>query len=302
MAIDPERLGLRVKIFAPAKVNLFLHVGEKQPSGYHDLMSLVAFARTGDALSIAPADALSLTLAGPFGAVLAVDSDNLVLKAARALANAKGVREGAAITLTKNLPVASGIGGGSADAAACLRGLCKVWGIAVSQEELCAIGLSIGADVPVCVGCAPCWMEGRGERVTPLTRFPEIAAVLVNPGAAVPTGPVFGALRSRRGTGGQKPEGFADFGALLSFLSGTCNDLETPARALAPAVGDVLDVLSRADGVRLARMSGSGATCFALFDEEGTAARAAVALKAAHPAWWVAQTQLASCVLGAPCA
>jgi 4-diphosphocytidyl-2-C-methyl-D-erythritol kinase len=273
---------------APAKVNLFLHVGQKRGDGYHALQSLVTFTRAGDELSFSADGELRLAIRGPFAGSLRPDENNLVLKAARALASHTGVSRGASITLTKNLPVASGIGGGSADAAAALRGLSRLWGL--PQDELCAIAERLGSDVPVCVTSGAQWMEGRGEKLTVLEPLPATAMVLVNPGVSVPTPRVFAGLQERRGTGLQPPGKFASADDLVAYLKDTSNDLEAPARAIAPVIGDVLSVLSAQRGARLTRMSGSGATCFALFDCDQEATEAARALKALHPDWWAVST------------
>jgi 4-diphosphocytidyl-2-C-methyl-D-erythritol kinase len=279
------------RVFAPAKINLFLHVGGKRPDGYHELESLVVFAKAGDELGCERADGFSLTIDGPFANALTPDPDNLVLKAARALADYAGVREGARIELTKNLPVASGIGGGSADAAAALRGLNTLWKLHLAPEALRTVAAQIGSDVPVCVGSKPSWMEGRGEKVTELSGIPEVSMVLVNPGVAVPTGKVFAALKARRGIGLPLPKAMSGASELVSYLKTAANDLEAPARAIAPVIGEVLDALVLQPGVLLARMSGSGATCFALFERDEFATAAARALNARNPGWWIVSTR-----------
>ncbi|HWA90930.1 MAG TPA: 4-(cytidine 5'-diphospho)-2-C-methyl-D-erythritol kinase [Rhizomicrobium sp.] len=257
-----------VRVFAPAKINLFLHVGDKRADGFHALESLAVFVDVGDELAFAPSPELSLAIDGPFAGELTGEGDNLVLKAARALGMT------AAITLTKNLPVASGIGGGSADAAAVLRGLGK------GRHDLREIAEALGSDVPVCVPSKPAWMEGRGEILTPMT-VPEMHLVLVNPRVGVSTAAVFRALERRSGLGAVKS----------NALDGTRNDLEAPARALQPVIGEVLDAIATLPGARLARMSGSGATCFGLFGEALVAARAAEQLAAKYPGWWVRATR-----------
>ena len=289
-----------IRVFAPAKINLFLHIGEKRADGFHALESLVVFARAGDRISFAPAEDLQLALEGPFGAALHAEPDNLILRAARALHLKTGVRRGATMRLGKELPVASGIGGGSADCAAALRGLMYLWDVQLPPADLNDLAASLGSDVPVCVGSAPAWMEGRGEKVTPVGGIPDLSMVLVNPRVAVPTGPVFKALKTRRGVGVEKPSRFGDSASLLAYLKTTGNDLEAPAREIAPAVGEVLDALAACPGVGLARMSGSGATCFALFEKDVDTQAAQAALSAAHSNWWVVATSMASAALGLP--
>lgn len=270
-----------VRVFAPAKINLFLHVGEKRPDGYHALQSLVVFAEEGDTLQLARSDVLTLAIDGRFGAGLAAEADNLVLKAARALSVASHM------TLTKNLPVASGIGGGSADAAAALRGLSRLWDL--DDTKLLDIAASLGSDVPVCVAGKPAWMEGRGEILSPVTGVPPLPMLLVNPGVAVSTADIFRALASRRGTDLPRADAFHGTGDLLAFLRTTANDLEAPALALQPIIAEVLQAMR--PGALLARMSGSGATCFALFETVEQAADAARTISAAHPSWWVRATR-----------
>lgn len=285
MTIEAEAL----RVLAPAKINLFLHVGEKRADGYHALQSLVVFTRLGDEIALSPDRELKLVVRGPFAEDLPVRDDNLVLRAARALAAHAGVTRGAYLSLKKNLPVSSGIGGGSADAAAALRGLCTLWNLKVPQDDLRRIAEDIGSDVPVCVACKPQWMEGRGEKLAALDGIPMVPMVLVNPRVAVPTGKVFGALAQRRGVALPRPPAMPSVGDLIAFLKDTTNDLEPPARAIAPVIGDVLDALKAQPGVLLSRMSGSGATCFAMFSEFEAAAAAATALRS-RP-WWVAETR-----------
>lgn len=275
---------------ASAKINLFLHVGARRADGFHPLQSLAVFTGTGDVLRAQAAPQLSLTLDGPFAIGLQAESDNLVLRAARALAASAGVDAGAVLALTKNLPVASGIGGGSADAAAALRALKRLWRLDADDATLLNIAATLGSDIPVCVASASAYMEGRGEILTPVS-LPCLPMLLVNPGVAVPTRDVFAALKTRSGTELDLPRaGFADAAALLHFLGGTRNDLEAPAREIQPVIGTVLDALGVLPEVTLVRMSGSGATCFALFETDAACARAAQTLQAGHPAWWVAPT------------
>jgi 4-diphosphocytidyl-2-C-methyl-D-erythritol kinase len=263
-----------VRVFAPAKINLFLHVGDKRSDGFHALESLAVFVDVGDELTIERADALSLSIEGPFSGKLSPDEDNLVLKAARAL-NAT-----AQIVLTKNLPVASGIGGGSADAAAALRGLNDL--LQLGRTDLHEIAAGLGSDVPVCLSAKAAWMEGRGEVLTPAI-VPRFSMVLVNPGVGVSTADVFRSLEKRSGLGAAKT-GANDLAWLIEH---TTNDLEAPARTLQPVIGDVLEALKGSPDVLLTRMSGSGATCFGLFEDDTSASRAAQILSAAHPDWWI---------------
>ena len=279
----------RLIVAAPAKINLCLHVGERRADGYHDLESLVGFASFGDRLWIEPDDELSLSVTGRFGEDVSAGGDNLVLKAARRLAPDRGAR----ITLEKNIPTSAGLGGGSADAAAALRGLNRLWNLEFGSFDLREIAASIGADVPVCIDSQPAWMEGRGERVTILPALPPLSVVLTNPGVAVPTAPVFAGLRRRRGLGFPGPGGpFADLPALINYLQLTTNDLEEPARVLAPVIADVLDEFSRLPGLLLARMSGSGATCFGIFVDSEQAQTALGLFQSVRPDWWVIATGL----------
>jgi 4-diphosphocytidyl-2-C-methyl-D-erythritol kinase len=272
---------------APAKVNLFLHVTGRRADGYHLLDSLAVFGPVGDSLEAAPAAALSLSVEGPFGAALAEESDNLVLRAARALAEAAGSAScgGAALRLNKRLPVASGIGGGSADAAAALRLLDRLWGLGFGAERLAALAAALGADVPVCVRSRPARMGGVGEVLSPAPALPACGLLLANPGVALATASVF---RARAGGAdfsapATLPRGWEDAAGMARDLRTLGNDLEAPAVALCPAVGEVLAALRALPGCLLARMSGSGATCFGLFADAAGARRAADLLPAA---WW----------------
>lgn len=282
------------RAFAPAKINLFLHIGERRADGYHDLESLVAFADVGDALLFEDADSLSLTVDGPFGAALTGESDNLVLRAAHGVAALAGHDLPRRITLTKNLPVASGIGGGSADAAATLRAFLLEW----RQEEIrladfVELAKTLGADVPVCFFGHSAWMYGIGDGIE-RTDLPELHAVLVNPGVSIATRDVFANLSARSGVDKLHwPEGFASADDVVTFLKTVGNDLEAPALELAPVIGEVLKTLRGANGVRLARMSGSGATCFGLFADQTGAQVAASQIARDHPQWWVRPTVLA---------
>jgi 4-diphosphocytidyl-2-C-methyl-D-erythritol kinase len=266
---------------APAKVNLALHVTGRRADGYHLLDSLVVFPRIGDRLEAEPAAGLSLSLRGPFASALGTGDDNLVLRAA-ALLRPPG--QGAALHLTKALPVAAGIGGGSADAAAALRLLARLWGVAPPAP---ARVLALGADVPVCLAGASARMRGIGGDLGAVA-LPPFWIVLVNPGVPVATGAVFAGLASRDNAPMTDPPHLPDAAALVRWLAAQRNDLEAPARALAPVIGTVIDALAAQRGCALARMSGSGATAFGLFDTEAPALAAAEALRAAEPLWWIA--------------
>ena len=274
---------MRLTQAAPAKVNLTLHVTGRRADGYHLLDSLVVFGPAADVLHAVPAEGLSLTLEGPFAGGLAAEADNLVLRAARALAGWAGRSLGAALVLEKHLPVASGIGGGSADAAAALVLLSRLWGLAVPDGALMALAAGLGADVPVCLAGRPTCMGGIGELLTPAPALPACGMLLVNPGVALATTDVF---RARRGDFTQAavwPAAWPDAAAMARDLARGGNDLEPPALSLCPAVADVLAALREAPGCLLARMSGSGATCFGLF---GDAAAAAAAGRYLPAAWW----------------
>ena len=270
--------------YARAKINLHLHVVGRRADGYHLLDSLVVFAAIGDRLTVSPAAHLTLSVTGPFAAGLQTESDNLVLRAARALATHAGLNASGALTLEKNLPVASGIGGGSADAAAALRLLTRFWGLDPSTPGQLAAGL--GADVPVCVAGEPALMSGIGEILSPAPTLPGIGIVLVNPGVAVSTPAVFRTRSGPFSDPAQFPEsGWKNAQTLTGSLHATRNDLEPPARALTPAIGDVLDTLTATPDCLLARMSGSGATCFGLFPNPEAARSAARTIL--HDGWWV---------------
>ncbi len=273
---------------APAKVNLFLHVRGRRADGYHLLESLAVFPRIGDALEAEPAAGLSLSLDGAFAAGLSSGGDNLVLAAAERLSATTPGRPGAALRLTKRLPIASGIGGGSADAAAALRLLARLWPGA-ARADLAGIAAGLGADVPVCLAGRPALMAGIGERLSPAPASPGFHLLLVNPMQPLSTAEVFGALAERENPPGPPaPAAFQDLGHLTAWLSRQRNDLEAPARRLRPAIGRALAALAWDSACRLARMSGSGATCFGVYETAAAAEAAAERLRAAEPGWWVA--------------
>jgi 4-diphosphocytidyl-2-C-methyl-D-erythritol kinase len=280
---------------APAKVNLFLHVGAAQPDGYHPICSLMVFADVGDELSLEDAESPSFEMTGPFAAGLAGEGDNLVTRAMdRLLSHWRFRPPPLRLVLDKRLPVASGLGGGSADAAAALRLLARRFNLDMPEETWTELALGLGADVPACLRSRAAWAEGRGERLSPPPTFPAIPAVLVNPGVAVATGQVFSAFNQEPTTGPLTPTApsFANLTDLYGWLAGQRNDLQTPAKALAPAIGQVLRALGAAPECRLARMSGSGASCFALCDDAASASALAGRLSADHPNWWVQATTL----------
>jgi 4-diphosphocytidyl-2-C-methyl-D-erythritol kinase len=285
-----------LKAMAAAKVNLFLHVGPAKPNGRHDLDSLVVFSddQLCDYLEADPAEALTLEVSGPFAQEAGALDDNLVLRAARALQAASGTGNGARLKLKKWLPVAAGIGGGSSDAAATLRLLTTIWEI--DPAHAAAVAPSLGGDVPVALAGSASLMRGEGERVSPVNLPPRIPALLVNPGAACPTGPVFRAFdEAGGGAGFAEVDPFPDFADrvhLADWLGAQRNDLEAPAIAQVAEIGEVLTFLRAQRGVQLARMSGSGATCFALFDSISFAEMAHVILKAERPEWWSAPCRL----------
>ncbi|HLO78892.1 MAG TPA: 4-(cytidine 5'-diphospho)-2-C-methyl-D-erythritol kinase [Magnetospirillum sp.] len=281
-----------ITVQAPAKVNLYLHVTGRRADGYHLLDSLVAFAGVGDTLEIAPADTLTLSVVGPTASALAADDDNIVLKAARALATRSGVACGARMVLTKRLPVAAGIGGGSADAAAALRGLSRLWGLTLPEAEMRALGLDLGADVPVCLAGRPMLMTGAGEGLAPAPALPPAWMVLVNPRRPLSTPAVFKARTGEFGAALPLTDTPADAPALAAALARRRNDLTQPAITLEPAVAETLALIAAQPGCLLARMSGSGATCFGLFATEPEANAAAASLTSAQPAWWTAAAPL----------
>ncbi len=281
-----------VGVTAPAKLNLYLHVTGRRADGYHLLDSLVVFAGVGDRLTVSPADDLSLELMGPYAGALADDPDNLVLRAARLLARAGGVDARAAIGLDKHLPVAAGLGGGSADAAAALDALARLWGLAPDADDLAALALELGADVPVCLAGRATFVGGIGENLAPPPPLPPVFGVLVNPGAGLSTAAVFGELGGVYSAADRFGGSPADANALAALLAARSNDLEAPARRLCPVVDQALATLATAPHCLLARMSGSGATCFGLFANAGHGAAAAHRIAAAHPEWWVAPAPL----------
>jgi 4-diphosphocytidyl-2-C-methyl-D-erythritol kinase len=282
---------------APAKVNLTLRVDGRRVDGYHDLESVVAFCDCADKLALESGTGLTLTTMGPRAGDCGEASDNLVLKAARLLGERVDDLEAGQFILDKMLPVAAGIGGGSADAAAALRLLARANKLELDDPRLIEVARLTGADVPVCLSSSACVMTGVGETLLPLS-LPKMPCVLVNPCIPVATADVFKALGLRHGelrVGAADvilhdpvwPEAGASIDAWVKILAGIGNDLEKPAMRIEPVIGEVLAALRDTAGVRLARMSGSGATCFAIFNDDADARRAAQAIQREHPAWWV---------------
>ncbi len=286
--------------FAPAKVNLFLHVGAPGEDGYHPICSLMAFADVGDVVMAYSAEALELTVIGPFAGALAGEGDNLVLRAARAtIAAARRPVAPFGLSLDKRLPVAAGLGGGSSDAGAVMRLLRELMGLAMPDAELEALAAGLGADGAACLWGRPAIAEGHGERLSPAPLLPPLEAVLVNPNVPVATAEVYRAFDAGQAFGDVSPpampESFEDAVELAAWLSLQRNDLEPPAVVVAPEVGDVLETLRGEPETLLARVSGSGGTCFALCRSDLEAETLAQRIEAIAPDWWVRR-----CRLGGP--
>lgn len=279
-----------VTVRAPAKINLYLHITGKRPDGFHQLDSLVVFTASGDTVQVSPARAgagLQFTADGPFSDRIGPDADNLVVRAARLMAETcRPPSLDVDIHLTKRLPVAAGIGGGSSDAAATLRALDRYWATDLGNEHLATMGLSLGADVPMCLYRKPVFIGGIGEDITPAPPLPLLSLVLVNPGVAVPTPDVFKAFGGDFSATSRFHEEPDSAEALATLLKERGNDLTRAARAVAPVIGDVLAALDGQPDCLLARMSGSGATCFGLFADAGAAEDARHTIHLAHPGWW----------------
>jgi 4-diphosphocytidyl-2-C-methyl-D-erythritol kinase len=279
---------------APAKVNLTLRVIGRRPDGYHDIESLVVFAALGDSLTFTPGPTLVLDVRGPTATAAGAIGDNLVLKAANALAAGKDDLRLGRFVLSKRLPAAAGVGGGSSDAAAALRLLARANHIGFDDPALMAAARATGADVPVCLDPRPRIMRGIGDVLSPPLDLPRLPAVLVNPRIAVPTKDVFAKLAAPPSADGMSITAPALSGVddLMRYLAAERNDLEAPAISLQPVIAGVLASLGALRGCRLARMSGSGATCFALFETSRAAVAAAHTLRSEHPDWWVRATVL----------
>ena len=285
---------MAVTALAAAKINLYLHVTGRRADGYHLLDSLIVFPDIGDNITAESAPRLSLEIVGPEAASLTGrHGDNLVLRAARLLAAHTATTAGAALRLQKNLPVAAGIGGGSSDAAATMRVLTALWGLSLGEPALCDLAVRLGADLPACLHAGPVWVGGVGERVEPAAGLPQAGILLANPRKELPTAAVFAARSDPFG----EPSRFSpipkDALGLAQALMSRRNDLTGAAIGLVPEIGAVLARLERLPGALIARMSGSGPTCFALFRDRAAAERASGALSASEPGWWCAAGALA---------
>lgn len=281
---------------APAKINLFLHVGAVDADGYHPLTSLVAFADLGDRVSVEPAERLSLTVTGPFGGALNGTPDNLILRALRRLGEATGAGEPKLkVVLDKRLPIAAGLGGGSSDAGAALKLARQALSLDIGDAALEAVAGVVGADGPMCLRMRTAWAEGRGDVLTDEPRLPTLPAVLFNPSVPSPTGAVYHAYDAGLVHAADRPAPPHDWSiaSVIDWLSAQRNDLEPPALALTPAIADALSAVAATPDVALTRMSGSGATVFGLYSTDHAAQSSAQALSAAHPAAWVTATRLA---------
>lgn len=281
-----------IHIFAPAKLNLFLHVTGKRADGYHSLQSLMVFVDVGDELELSEHDRLEFDVKGPFAAALGNPQDNLVYKAAALLAAHYKIPLRGKIILTKNLPVASGLGGGSSDAAATLQGLAKLWDLPEESGPLLQLARRLGADVPACLYKRPVWVEGAGETITVRPDMPDLHFVLVNPKIPTPTPEVFKKFRRLFSPpilfSGQRQT--AD--ELIAELKTLRNDLTDAALAVTPVIGKVLAALAATTGCLLRRLAGSGATCFGIYDSMESARAAAHTLKTRYPRWWISEADM----------
>ncbi len=286
-----------IRLRAPAKINLFLHLVGRRADGFHLLDSMIAFTDYGDELSVEAAGDLSLAIDGPFASGLSTTEDNLALRAARLLMAEDAVTRGARLRLTKQLPVASGIGGGSADAVAAMKALIQLWGLRIPAARLAELALMLGADLPVCLAGKPSFVGGIGEDIEPVPPMPDLYILLVNPLIPLPTIDVFrrraaGGDGARFGDPGRWSGMLASDDELFRRLADCRNDLTDAAIAIVPAIADVLEAIGGQPGCRLARLSGSGATCFGLFSDAAAARTAAAAILKSRPGWWAIATRL----------
>ena len=291
MSLPSNEAGNSVSVAAPAKLNLYLHVTGRRDDGYHLLDSLIAFADLHDVVRAVPAGALTLEVTGPFAPALKGAPGNLVLDAAQRLGEAAGCPDGAHIILEKNIPVAAGLGGGSADAAAALLALDQLWGLGLGAAGLGGIAAGLGADVPVCLESRSAFAGGIGGELTP-ANLPAVWLVIANPGRALATGDVFGAFDGPFGARQRFTDVAEDAAALAAKLQGRENQLTPAAAAMAPEIAQLTAALTALAGCELARMSGSGASCFGLFTNEAQARDGAARLIHDHPGWWAAAARL----------
>ena len=277
-----------VTLPAPARINLYLHTTGRRADGHHEMDSLIVFSELCDTLSVRSADGLTLKLDGPLADSLSGHTDNSVLRAAQLLADAANVPCAAAITLTKRLPLSSGLGGGSADAAATLKALTTLWGIGDGEVDLTEIATRLGVDVPVCLAGGPAFVGGTGEEVKLAPALPSAGLVLANPGVALATSSVYDARRGGFSPAARFDDSPDDLAALVAVLEERENDLTAAATRLCPVIDDVLSAINEVPGCHFARMTGIGATCFGMFDDLNIAEQATSAL--ARDGWWVAAT------------
>lgn len=286
---SPQKFVIRA--CARAKVNLYLHILDRRQDGYHELDSLFVFGDIADVIEVSPSPALSFKVRGPFAEALSAEEDNLVLRAARMLADTAEIRPQIKITLTKNLPVAAGLGGGSADAAAALRALAEFWKIPSSKVDLAPLGLSIGSDVPACLLSGPCYVGGIGQRLEPLPEFPSFPLLLVNPRIELRTGLIFETFKKKFSKAARFSQIPPDVFALAELLQSRNNDLEEPAIEICPEIAEILVAIKKTKGCLLARLSGSGATCFGMYGDTQDAEQAAISLR--RGGWWTEVTTTA---------
>lgn len=277
-----------IRVYARAKINLYLHVLNRREDGYHELDSLFVFGDLADVIAVTPARSLSLEIEGPFGGKLSDQEDNSVLRAARLLADAVQISPQTKITLTKNLPIAAGLGGGSADAAAVLRALAELWKIPSSAVDLTLLGLGIGSDVPACLLSEPCYVGGIGEQIEPIPGLPAFPILLVNPGIELATSSVFGTFGREYSEAARFTEIPSTISELVSLLQTRQNDLQRPAIKKCAGIEEILNAINETEGCLLARLSGSGATCFGIFGNIVDAKQAAALLK--KRGWWAEAT------------
>lgn len=275
-------------VLAPAKINLFLHVGKVQPDGYHPLESLVAFADVGDRITVEHSESLRLSVGGPFGAALSGEGDNLILKGLLALGEMAGIgAPPVSVFLDKRLPIAAGLGGGSSDAGAAIRATNELLGLGLDQAALEEVSRSVGADGPMCLRARTAYASAVGEVLEDMPHLPTLHAVLLNPGLPSPTGAVYRAYDDNPVGQADRPAEPAQwsFDAVIEWLAAQRNDLEAPALAVTPQIAEALEIMALVPGCRLARMSGSGATVFGLFETREDAIGATLMLDRVD--WWV---------------